>query len=262
MVSSNGKTLRLLLDTGNANAYLDRKAALAMSLALKPMIGGDGKPIEEMQEAIVPGAKLGELPMGDFPFVVLDTSEPKDENGQKVTPLPGDGALTYGSFKNRILQLDFGKHVVRISEPLTEAQTCPGRCGDLSIKHFGNFGPPTITTTGFTVNGQPVEAQIDTLFAGTMLIYPASVKRLNLNKESKSKKKEQFPFTGGGLKLAKAEGASEAFADLTLLQDAPLYFTTPEGRTPGDLFDATVGVGLLSHGVITLDFKDMKIWIN
>lgn len=259
------RTLRLLIDTSGPNAYLDSRVAALMNLDVKPMAGADGKPIEEIQQTVAPGAKLGDLPMGDFPFLVLNLNDAGNASltSRKTPALPGDGALTFGSFKNRIVQLDFRSHVMRISEPLTTPQTVPANSADLIVKHFGKYGPVTIVTPGFSVNGQPIEAQIDTLFTGTILIYPESVKKLNLVKLSKSRKKEDFPFWGG-VKLVRGDAETESFGNLELLQNAPIYFTTPEAstHTPEGQFDATVGIALLTGTLTTLDFVDRKIWLE
>jgi len=240
--------------------------AASLNLPVQPMVGADGKPIQEIQQTTAPGAKLGDLPMGDFPFLVLSLNDSGNDGSltsHKTTPLPGDGALTFGSFKNRIVQLDFRDHLMRVSEPLTTPQTVPANSADLIVKHFGKYGPVTIVTPGFSVNGNQIEAQIDTLFTGTMLIYPESVKKLHLEKLSKSRKKEDFPFWGG-VKLVRADAETESFGNLELLQNGPLYFTTPEAstHTPEGQFDATVGVALLFGTVTTLDFVDNKIWLE
>ncbi|HWF48850.1 MAG TPA: hypothetical protein VG168_17715 [Bryobacteraceae bacterium] len=260
------KTLRLLIDTSGPNAYLDSRIAASMNLDVKPMAGADGKPIEEIQQTVAPGAKLGDLPMGDFPFLVLNLND-SDNSGsltkRKAAPLPGDGALTFGSFRNRIVQLDFRNHVMRVSEPITTPQPVPANSADLIVKHFGNYGPATIVTPGFSVNGRLIEAQIDTLFTGTILIYPESVNKLVLEKQSKARKKEDFPFWGG-VKLVRGNAEAEGFGNLELLQNAPLYFATPDAatHTPEGQFDATVGVALLSGTAMTLDFVDKKIWVE
>jgi hypothetical protein len=146
---------------------------------------------------------------------------------------------------------------------LSEPQACPRDCSALVIKHFGQSGPVTLTAKGFEVNGQSLEAQIDTLFTGTILIYPASVEKLGLKKAKKEKTKDVFPFTQGGLQLVHSStGASESFHGALLLRDAPLYFATPEQAFPQLQFDATVGSGLLSHAVVSFDFKGMQIWMS
>jgi hypothetical protein len=264
MSAANGKTFRLLIDLADVNSFLDAKGAKVTGLPLQPLKGNDGNDISEIQQTVVAGAKLGDLPMGDFPFMVFDTATP-EPNLEKHQPLPADGALAYSAFKNRILQIDYAHHVVRISEPQTAPAACPRACSGLIIKHFGgDYGPITLTTDGFTINGQPVEAQLDTLFTGTVLVYPASVEKLGLKKQSKAKQKENFPYTQSGLTLARSDdGATASFGGLPLMQNGPLYFGTSDDHFPATLhFDATVGWGLLNHAVVTLDFPGMHVWIE
>lgn len=260
--TASGQTVRLLIDTGEVNSYLDIKAAQALGVDLQPLKGGGDSTVAEVQQTVVPGAKLGELVLGDFPFMVLDTTPQAVTPGEKLERLPGDGALAYSAFQNRLVEIDYAHHMLRISTPESSATACPHVCSDLVIRHFGNYGPVTLTTTGFTINGQPVDVQIDTLFTGTMLVYPASVEKLGLKKEAKAKHKEFFPFTQGGLKLARFDGASEMFRNIPLFADAPVYFMTSDDHPPAVQFDATVGSGLLSHAVATFDFKGMHFWID
>lgn len=262
LTTGSGKTLRLLIDLGEANAYLDIKAAQALGVELQSLKGSEGGDINQVQQTIVPGARLGDLPLGDFPFMVLDTTPQPDKLGQQTEPLPGDGALTYGAFKNRVLEIDPRNHELRVSEPQTDAQPCPQSCGKLVIKHVGHWGPVTLTTDGFAVNGQPIDAQIDTLFTGTMLIYPGSVEKLDLKKESKAKPKETFPYTNGGVKLVRSDAGAVAFQRTPLLQDGPLYFGTKDANLPVVQYDGTVGLGLLGRGTATFDFKGMQFWMN
>ena len=262
MTAGSGTTVRLVIDTASPNAYLDTKAAQRLRLVLQPLKSGAGGDISDVQQTTIVGAKLGDLLMGDFPFMVLDTApDPNEPDKKRTAPLPADGALTYGSFKNRRVQLDFSKHILRVSEPQTETQPCPGRCGDLIVQHFGQYGPVTLTATGFEVAGQPVSAQIDTLFTGTVLVYPPSVEKLGFKKLSKAKSKEDFPFAQNGLKLARAEGVEESFQGTALSPKGAVYFwTSKEEPAPNVQFDVTVGTGLLKSTVFTLDLKGMHIW--
>ncbi len=263
MSTGSGKTLHLLIDTGEVNSYLDTKVAQALGVELKPLPGsGDSASASEVQQTVVPGAKLGDLPMGDFPFLVLDTTPAPDKPGAKLQPLPGDGVLTYRAFHNRLLQIDYPKKVVRISEPQDTAQPCPHDCSDLVVKHIGTYGPVTLTADGFTLNGQPVNAQVDTMFTGTMLVYPGAVEKLGLKKEAKAKHKELFPFVETGIKLARFDGAAESFRGTQLVQGGPLYFFTSDDHPPAVQFDVTVGSGLLNQAVVTFDFKGMHMWME
>ena len=261
MTAGSGKTFKLAVDTGEVNSYLDTKTAQMLGLDLKPLKGSGDSGAAQVQTTVVPGAKLGDLPMGDFPFMVLDTSQ-SDKPGEKPQPFPADGALTYRAFQNRLLQIDYTHHMVRISEPQDAAQPCPHACSDLLVKHVGAYGPPTITAAGFSINGQPVDAQIDTLFTGTMLVYPEAVQKLGLKKAAKTKHKELFPYVESGIKLGRFDSAAVNFHDAPVAPDAPLYFFTADDRPPAVPFDVTIGSGLLSHATVTFDFKGMHLWID
>jgi hypothetical protein len=255
MGTGSGQTLRMVLDLGARNAYLDVKAAQKLGI----QISADSP----VQQTTVAGAHLGDLPLGDLPFMVLDTTPDASTKKVQSKPLPADGALTFGAFQNRMLQLDLVRHVVRVSEPLNEALPCPGVCSDLVAKHFGKFGPVTLTVHGFEVNGQAIDAQIDTLFTGTILIYPSALDRLGIKKLSKSKQKEPFPYTQDGLQLTRADGVTEGFRGTVLLRDAPVYFWAEKDEAPSATqFDATVGITLLGHAPVTFDFKGMHFWID
>jgi Aspartyl protease len=261
--TGSGKTLRLLLDLGETNAYLDIKTAQALGLNLESLKSAAGADIDQVQQTTVPGARLGDLPLGDFPFMVLDTTPQPDKLGQKTQPLPGDGALTYGAFANRLVEIDGPHHVLRVSEPQTDPAPCPQQpCHDLTIQHMGRWGPVTITTTGFTIDTQPVSVQLDTLFTGTVLVYPEAVEKLGLKKESKAKPKEMFPYTQGGLKLARADSGAVTFSSIPLLPDGPLYFAAKDAALPAVQFDATVGLATLNRAVAVFDFKGMHFWME
>jgi hypothetical protein len=264
MSTASGKTLRLVMDTAEPNSYLDMKVAQSLGANLQTLKTDDNADVSQVQQTIVPGAKIGDLPMGDFPFMVLDTTpdaaQPKQKN---IAPFPADGALGFRAFENRILKIDYAHRAVRLSEPLDFEQQCPKTCTQLVVRHFGNYGPVTLTTDGFSVNGQPIRAQLDTQFTGTMLIYPDFVKKLGLKKLAKAKHKESFPYLQGGLKLAQAEGATEGYQGVQFEQDLPLYFFDSEDDHTNPVnFDATVGSGLLKHSTAVFDFKGKHFWIE
>ncbi|MBV8808184.1 MAG: hypothetical protein JO033_05870 [Acidobacteriaceae bacterium] len=266
MISGTGRALHLVLDLGERNAYLSLQAAKALGLDTHPLKDKDGGAIPDVQETTVPGAKLGDLPMGDFPFMVIDTGPDmsQQEPGKAVLgrSIPGDGTLTYGALQNRLVQLDIANHLLRVSEPQSDAVPCPHDCSDLITKHFGRFGPPTITADGFAVNGQPIDAQIDTLFTGTMIVYPAAIEKLGLKKQAKSKDKQVFPYLQNGIELARADGATQSYRNISLAQNGPLYFPLRNEPFTNMQFDATIGTALLSQGVTTFDFKGNHFWME
>ena len=143
----------------------------------------------------------------------------------------------------------------------TDADVSAG-AGMLSYPTFGKRGPHIVTTTGFQVNGQSITAQIDTLYSGSVLIYPTSVDKLSLKNQAESTKSEFFPYTDGGVQMTTSVAATEGFGGKTLLKNAPLYFATPKVHLPNGLFDGTVGDALFEGRVLTFDFHGQHFWIE
>jgi Aspartyl protease len=254
---ASGKHYRMLIDTGNVNSLLDTAVATEAGLAVSPVHGADGKVLPGYGFTVLTGVKLGDASLGDLKVLVLDLASHIKRDRMPAA----DGALAYTAFKDRLLELDYLRRTVRATERLETELPCPSFCGQLMTPTFGKKGPPIVVTTGFLVNAKPVTAQVDTLFSGTMLIYPGSVQKLGLDAEATATKKRFFNYTDDGVDMLEAQSKQEAFGELVLARNAPLYFTTPSVHLPDDMFDATVGHELFQHSVLSLDFHGMKLWI-
>jgi hypothetical protein len=253
-----GKHLRLAIDTGNPNSALNVKSAESVGLALQPVNGADGKAIAGIQKAIAMDVAVGEIRFKELRFLVIDLS-----SAIKSKTFPDvDGTLGYGALKDRIMQIDYPAGAFGVSEPMTTATACASFCGDIALITFGHRGPPIVTTSGFTVNGRAVSVQVDTMFTGTMLIYPTSVDKLGLSAEAQSKQSQYFGFTDEGVEMFKAEAKQLGFGTKTLTVKSPLYFAGPKVHLPDGLFDGTVGAELLSTHKVTFDFHDNKFWLD
>jgi len=253
---ANGKHLKMLVDTGNASSMLDLTKAKELGLDLKPLVGPDGKPYPNYLVTTI-GTRLGETNLGDLKMLVVELL-PSIEKGN----LPSaDGLLSYRVFKDRILKLDYKVQQVSLSDVLTKDVPCPGFCGTITFPTFGKQGPPIVVATGFQLNGKPLTVQIDTLYTGTMLIYPTSVKKFGLTAQQSSTKTRLFRFTDGGVEMIEGAALKESFGTNDLKENATLYFATPKVHTPDGMFDGTVGHELLTGHVVTLDFHTHHFWI-
>ena len=253
-----GKHLKMQIDTGDVDSLLDTHVAKDLGLEVSPVKGADGKEVAGYGSAVLHGLQVGDAGLGDVKVLVMDLSAfmTKDQMPKS------DGSLAYPAFKGRVLEMDYVGRKVRFSDVLTGDVKCPGQCGELTTPTFGKRGPPILVATGFSVNGKAITAQIDTLFAGTMLIYPTSVERLGLGEEAKSTKKEMFKYTDGGVEMMRAAAASEAFEGRVLAKDAAIYFAGPKVHLPDGMFDGTVGHALLEHSVVVMDLKGMRVWLR
>ena len=253
-----GKHLKMLIDTGDVNSVLDTHVAKDLGLEVSPVKDADGKQIPGYGKAVLHGLKMGDAALGDVKVLVMDLAGYMSKGQMPKS----DGSLAYTAFKDRALEMDYVGRRVRFSDVLTGDVTCPGRCGMLTTPTFGKRGPPILVATGFSVNGKAITAQIDSLFSGTMLIYPTSVEKLGLVEEAKSTKKERIKYTDGGVDMMTSVAAAEAFEGRVLAKDATVYFAGPEVHLPDGMFDGTVGHALLEHSVVVLDLKGMRVWMG
>ena len=252
-----GHKLKLLIDTGDESSVLDAGFAKANEIATSAVAGKDGKVVTAYQSAELKDVRLGGVALGDLPVLVMDVAGWVRQNQIPAA----DGTLSYPAFKDRVLEIDYRERVVRVSEVLKQPVPCEGKCGTIEYITFGKKGPPIVVAKGFTVNGKPVTAQVDTMYSGTMLLYPEGAERLALAASAGAQKK-RFPYTDGGVDMVEGEAGEEGFASGTLARRAPLYFVTPGVHVPDGLFDATVGIGLLGRGRVTFNFRDKWIAVG
>jgi hypothetical protein len=253
-----GKHLRMLIDTGNSNSVLDRAVADEMGISLQPVHGRDGKPYPGYASGIVTRLRVGDTDLGDLEMLVVKLKPEID----KGTMPAADGTLAYTAFKGRVLTIDYKQHRVHLSGVLKADAACPQPCGTITNPTFGKQGPPIVVTTGFQLNGQPLTMQIDTLYEGTMLIYPTSIDRLGLAGRQTASKTRMFPFTDGGVAMTESTASKESFQNKVLRRNATLYFATPKVHLPDGMFDGTVGNELFAGHVLTLDFHANRFWIS
>jgi hypothetical protein len=255
--SAGPASYKLLIDTGNAQSVLDLTRAKALGVALVPYQSKSGQVVPGYQIGTLKGLTLGGESLGDVKFLVIDLQ--KDIDKGEFPPV--DGSLSYRDLKDRVLTLDFRQHRIGISNASASVD-CATSCGALSYPTFGTQGPPIVASTGFAINGVAITMQVDTLYSGTMLIYPTSVAKVGLADQSLSKHMRTFPFTDGGVEMVEGRVDKEAFGVRELLTHAPVYFATPKVHLPDGLFDGTVGVGLLKDRVVTFDFHANRLHIG
>jgi hypothetical protein len=248
------KIVRLGIDTGNVDSVVDSKVAEAAGL--KPLAPPKpGAPAGMFRTAFT-SVHMGSLTLINVPAIGMDLSE---MISQKQMPHVA-GTLAYPAFKDRILQLDFAAHKLRVSDVLTGPIKCTGVCDTMSLITFGNEGPPIVVADGFEINGVKVSAQVDTMYTGSLLVYTASIAKLSLSGAAQTTDMRLFPLTDGGVNMKSAGAQQEGFNGLTLAKDgAKVYFPTETVHEPDGLFDATVGLELFRDAVLTLDFHDMTI---
>ncbi len=253
----NGKPMRFGIDTGNVDSVVDAK--IAEEAGLKPSEPPKPDAPSGMFRTAMPTVHIAGLTLTKVAAIGMDLSE---MISQKQMPHVA-GTLAYPAFKDRIVQLDFAAHKLRISEILTAPAACSGACDKMSLITFGKEGPPIVVAEGFEINGEGMSAQVDTMYTGSVLIYTASIEKLSLSGAAKNTDMRMFPLTDGGVNMKVAEAQTEGFRGTTLVKDgAKVYFPTENVHEPDGLFDATVGLELFRDAIVTLDFHDMTITVR
>jgi hypothetical protein len=243
-------TVRLAIDLGDPPSFMDEDGARKMGATLTPVLGPDGKPYPGYNRAPLSDLKVGSGGLASVNFVTQDLKK-MIADGQMPHV---DGSLGYSVFKDSVLTLDYVHHRMTVA-PAPPPQEC--KAGKVSLIHFGEKGPPIVVAAGFELNGKPVTAQVDTLYSGTIVVYPTSVAKLGLEAESRTTVAETFPYTDGSVEMMRAKAKTVGFGGKVLQTDGALYFAGPKVHLPGDVFDATVGDALFRGHVLTVDFKAM-----
>jgi hypothetical protein len=250
-----GRHLRLLIDTGDVNALLSDSVASTLGLELKPAHAADGKEVPGYHISQLQDLEIGDSKLDNARVIVTDLRVMTKNHAPDA-----DGFLTYPTFKGRLLRLDFPHKLLSISSPLEASSACRATCGTLEYQTFGKSGPKILLTRSLSINGKPISAQIDTLFTGSLLVYPSAVGRLGLKKKSQSPSKAFFPYTDGGVEMIKGNTQNISFGSLSLSARGPVFFATQDVHEPDGLFDATVGLEVLKDSVVTFNFHDN--WVS
>jgi hypothetical protein len=237
------------IDTGDVTMAIDLGAAKAA-----------GSKLEAIPPPVPAGLFKGTIPAIRFGGLVFEGKHAlvMDFVAQKMPKVTG--TLPYELFKDRILQLDFVAHRVRVSALMTAPAALPGKTSTFSLITFGKQGPPIVVVNGFGLGTMAVTAQLDTMYTGSLLVYTQSIGKLGLGVLADAAKPEFFPYTDGGVTMKYVAVPLESYQGTALGGQSPrLYFPTPGVHEPDGLFDATVGLALLKDTVLTLDFHDSTL---
>lgn len=246
------KPRRLLLDTGNVNNVFIAESARDAGWALDPLLK-EGIAVPGLYRAGEHRVSIGRVD-AKVPFFSFDRAQ------LGPYPPPGDGAITYPFFKDRIVQIDYPAHRLRISDivttPLAERDDAQGV---LKLITFGEHGPPVLVASPFRLNGKNLRAQIDTSFTGSLLVYDAAIDDLGLKRQGTS---ELFRYTDGGVNLRAAQTSPIGFGRHEIATNATVY-EVGEGAVPvhqpDGFFEGKVGNALFAHSVVTMDFHAMTM---
>lgn len=249
--------LRLFVDLASNSSYITAAAARRVKLAgiSEARLRRDESTRSPRPTAAnVNQIKIGSVVLRDRFFVVDPINALSlSSSPQDVLP-PGDGALSYSAFSDRLFILDIPHHRLRISiRPYRKGSSPTGsrlievRTGDLLQYIAGS--------EGFAVNGQRTKAIIDPLYTGAVLAVEPIQRVLGY---------EGKPIGGSyrGDTLLFVRSVSVTFNGRTLSTSAPLVRADQGYGITGRQYDCVIGLSLLSTHAFAFDFRNMRMWLD
>jgi predicted aspartyl protease len=255
----NGKgPFNMLLDTGVDPSVVDLNTAKGIGLIVAS-VGqqgtGSGTDINLGYETKLPLVELGGLTATNIEAEAVNLSKTSAALGKPI-----DGVLGYSLLKDRIVQIDYPKHVVRFyaNSPATSKANQPNteKFTTLSFQYHDD-----ILIDGVSVDGKRIIANLDTGSNGGFQLTPAAVAEIGLEQEvSKARMSKSVGFNGstenreGKIKNVTVGGISVAEPNVVFYGKGTGRDDEGWGIRIGNAFlkDFTVTIDYQSH-VITLE---------
>jgi predicted aspartyl protease len=258
-VKVNGKgPYNMLLDTGAEQSAVDLNTAKELVLALTPVGGGKvvaaGKKDSTVYLTKLPQVEIGSLIAKDLVAVATDFSRISQRVG-----VPVNGVIGFNFLKNRIVQFDYPKRVVRFysaspvaksEQPNTTTRTA------LPFRFHGDDKFPIINEV--YVDGKKIKAELDTGHSGTLALTAPAVKRLGLESEAQSAEPETSEGALGTSVNRKGKLHTLRVGNLTV--DSPtVTFRAPNSGLDRAPFEGILGNDFFKDFVVTFDYRGMVV---
>ena len=249
-VRINGKgPFAVLLDTGTAPSVIDTSVAREIGLKLRSTTGdtsGGGTQTHETFTTELDEVRFGTYKVKNVVSLTTDLSGLTRELGQPIAAVLGDSF-----FSNRVVQFDYREHVASLfsTSPILKGQKTK-KTFIVPFKHEDG----EVHFAGLKINGESVQANLDTGSNGDFSLTPKAIIRLGLAERAKTAQIRSGAGFNGKYK------AREGTLDLVQLGDyqrrkAPvLYWAIGTGHDASD-WDVNVGNAFLRDFLVTVDYR-------
>jgi predicted aspartyl protease len=257
LVKVNGKgSYNMLLDTGAEQSAVDLSTAKELGLKLNPIGGGKvvatGKKENILFLTKLPQIEVGNLAAKDLLAVATDFSRISQRVG-----IPVNGVLRYNFLKNRVVQFDYPKRVVRfysVSPFSTSEQPSIGGRMARPFRFYGGDKFPVIDDV--YVNGKKIKAELDTGHSGVPALTAAAIKRLGLEAEAQACEPETSEGALGTSVNRKCKLKTLTVGTVTV--DSPtVSFRAPNSSLDKAPFEGLLGNDFFKDFVVTFDYRSM-----
>ena len=248
----------MLLDTGVDPSVVDVNTAKGIGLALASdghQGTGGGTDVNLSYETKLPLVELGGLRAENIEALAVNLSKTSEALGRPIY-----GVLGYSLLKNRIVQIDYPKHVVRFyaRSPLAETSHQPDglKPTSLSFRYHDD-----ILVEGVLVNGKRIIANLDTGSNGSFQLTPAAVAELGLQAQVDKAKVSKSVGFNGTTENREATIDNITIGGISLKEPEVVFYGKGTGRDE-EAWGIRVGNAFLKNFVVTIDYQSMMITLE
>jgi predicted aspartyl protease len=258
-VKVNGKgPYNMLLDTGAEQSAVDLITAKELGLKLNPVGGGKvlatGKKENTIYLTKLSQIEISNLMAKDILAVVTDFSKISQRVGIRV-----HGVVGYYFLKNRVVQFDYPKHVVRFYStspiPKSPLPNTASRMA-LTFRFYGDDKFPVIDEV--YVNGKKIRAELDTGHSGVLALKAAAIKRLGLEAEAGAAEPETSEGALGTSVNRKGKLKTLTVGSVTINSPTVSFRGVNSGLDEAP-FDGLLGNDFFKDFVVTFDYRSMMV---
>jgi predicted aspartyl protease len=250
-VKVNGKgPYNMLLDTGTSPSAIDLATAKEIGLKIKPVdVGGKGTGSDKIvsYQTVLPEIQIGALRAKNIAALAGESLTGVSQRLGKSL----QGVLGYSLLKNRIVQFDYPKRVIRFYSAAPFSKGSPQSANRIILPFRLIDDTPLIEEV--YVNGKKIKATLDTGSNGTLRLTATATKALGL--EEAAQKAAPLSATGYAGQARYRKGRLKTLAVGALAVDAPeVTFIMEQDEDDERAPEGNLGNIFMSNFSVTFDY--------
>jgi predicted aspartyl protease len=257
-VKVNGKGFyNMLLDTGTDPSAIDLATAKEIGLKLDPVKRkgvGVGTGEAEVYLTKLQLIEVGEITAKDILAGAVDLSNVSQSIG-----IPLHGVLGYSFLKNRIVEFDYPKRILRFypNSPITKIENETNRA--IFSMLFAKGGNVPIIE-GIKINGKKVRAIVDTGSSKSFIFTPAGTKYLGLEEIAGSGNKETGIGYRGKAEMRKGQIKKIIIGVISVDDPTVSFYSEGSGQDKElDIYGINIGNAFMQDYIMTFDYRNKMI---
>lgn len=258
-VRLNGKgPFNMVLDTGSDVATIDLATAKDLGLNLKltgQQATGAGSEKSQIFLTQIPQVEIGGLASRNIVAVAVDLSKSSQVLGKSL-----HGVLGYNVLKNRVVQFDYPKRVIRFYSSSPYPKVAPTSNDERRVVLPFRLRDDSPIIDDVFVNGKKITAVIDTGGGGTYFaLMPEAISSLGLAQEMSQAEPDSRGVGVNGL-ISSRKGKIKTLRVGAIKIDSPTVIFYPKGAGKDNRkFGGAIGNAFLQDFVVTFDYLNKTV---